>query len=100
MELPQVPAFADHNAHIFYMICSSTEQRDGLTKNLKKAGIQAFFHYPPLHLSKFHLQSHRPENLPNASRYSEQLIRLPVYAGLTREDQDFVIAELIKELSR
>ena len=100
VELPQVPAFADHNAHIFYMICSSTEQRDGLTKNLKKAGIQAFFHYPPLHLSKFHLQSHRPENLPNASRYSEQLIRLPVYAGLTREDQDFVIAELIKELSR
>ena len=95
VELPQVPAFADHNAHIFYMICSSTEQRDGLTKNLKKAGIQAFFHYPPLHL-----QSHRPENLPNASRYSEQLIRLPVYAGLTREDQDFVIAELIKELSR
>ena len=99
IELPQVPPFARHNAHIFYMICSSTEQRDGLTRKLKKAGIQAFFHYPPLHLSKFHLQSHRPEDLPNAARYSEQLIRLPVYAGLGREDQNFVIEELAKALS-
>lgn len=99
IELPQVPEFATHNAHIFYLICKSTEQRDGLTRNLKKEGIQAFFHYPPLHLSKFHLQSHRPENLPNAMKYSEQLIRLPLYAALSRQDQDFVIAQLLRLLS-
>mgnify|MGYP000141385609 CR=1 FL=1 len=96
--LPNVPDFARHNAHIFYLICNSTGQRDGLAKTLKAAGIQAFFHYPPLHLSKFHLQAHRPQNLPNAARYAEQLIRLPLYPGLVRKDQDFVINELRKAL--
>ena len=97
--LPVVPDFSRHNAHIFYLVCNSTEQRDGLTRTLKAAGIQAFFHYPPLHLSKYYLQTHRPQNLPNAARYAEQLIRLPLYAGLTREDQDYVIGQLRSALA-
>lgn len=100
VSLPEIPPFATHNAHIFYLVCNSTEQRDGLTRTLKASGIQAFFHYPPLHLSKFYLQTHRPLNLPHAARYAEQLIRLPLYAGLTREDQDLVIDELKKALSK
>lgn len=98
VSMPEIPAFATHNAHIFYLICESSEQRDALTKSLKQSGIQAYFHYPPLHLSKFYLQSHRPVSLPNAAKFSEQLVRLPVYAGLTTTDQDFVIAELKKAL--
>jgi dTDP-4-amino-4,6-dideoxygalactose transaminase len=100
IELPNIPGFAVHNAHIFYLVCTSVEQRDGLTRILKKAGIQAFFHYPPLHLSEFHLKSHRPENLPNAARYSELLIRLPVYAGLAAKDQDFIIDQLQSALAQ
>lgn len=97
--IPEIPTFASHNAHIFYLICNSVEQRDGLTKALKRSGIQAFFHYPPLHLSRFHLQTHRPESRPNATRFSEQLIRLPVYAGITVAEQDYVVSELRKALS-
>lgn len=94
--LPAIPPFAVHNSHIFYLVCASTEQRDMLAKSMKGAGVQAYFHYPPLHLSKFYLQSHRPASLPNATKFAEQLIRLPIYAGLSPEDQDFVIAELKK----
>lgn len=99
VDLPVVPEFSTHNAHIFSLVCNSTDQRDFLTKALKKSGIQAFFHYPPLHLSKYHLQTHKPEKLPNAVRFSEQLIRLPLYAELSKEDQGFVIAEAGSALS-
>lgn len=97
--LPAVPEYATHNAHIFYLICNSPEQREYLTRTLKKAGIQAFFHYPPLHFSKFHLQTHKPEVLPHAVKYSEQLIRLPLYVGLERDEQNFVISEVASALS-
>jgi dTDP-4-amino-4,6-dideoxygalactose transaminase len=92
--LPEVPPFAQHNAHIFYLICDSAEQREFLTASLKKAGIQAFFHYPPLHFSKYHLQTHKPVALPNALKFSEQLIRLPLYVGLKRDEQDYIIAQV------
>lgn len=96
--LPSVPGFAAHNAHIFYLICISVEQRDTLISCLKANGIQAFFHYPPLHLSRYYLQSHRPQSLPNATRYFEQLIRLPLYVDLTHEEQNYVIEQIIKIL--
>lgn len=98
--LPGVPAFAAaHNAHIFYLICTAAEQRNMLSSSLKKIGVQAFFHYPPLHLSHYYLQSHQPQSLPNAARYFEQLIRLPLYVDLTREEQDYVIGQIMKILA-
>jgi dTDP-4-amino-4,6-dideoxygalactose transaminase len=94
VSLPELPKFAIHNAHIFYLVCDSPEQRQHLTASLKKAGIQAFFHYPPLHFSKYHLQTHKPITLPNATRFSEQLIRLPLYVELTRDQQDYIISQV------
>jgi dTDP-4-amino-4,6-dideoxygalactose transaminase len=98
--LPVIPDFASHNAHIFYLVCESVLQRDYLIKEMKTAGIQAFFHYPPLHLSKYHLQQHRPYPLPHALKFSEQLIRLPLYVGLSKDDQDYVVEQLGSALSR
>jgi dTDP-4-amino-4,6-dideoxygalactose transaminase len=93
-ELPIIPESCKHNAHIFYLVCASSDQRNYLSAEMKAAGVQAYFHYPPLHLSKFHLQSHRPEVLPNALRFSEQLVRLPIYPDLSPEDQAYVIDQI------
>ena len=90
--LPFVPSFAEHNGHIFYLLCADLEQRIHLIAALKKAGVQAFFHYPPLHLSRYHLQTHKPKPLPNAIKFFEQVTRLPLYVDLSRVDQDHVIA--------
>lgn len=97
--LPVVYENVIHNAHIFYLICNSPEQREYLTWSLKENGIQAFFHYPPLHFSKYHLQTHKPKVLPHALKFSEQLIRLPLYVGLERDQQDFVISKVASVLS-
>ena len=98
VRLPQIPVFANHNAHIFYLECVSLEQRNHLIQALRKAGIQAFFHYLPLHHSKFYLQSNRPRLLPNAIKFSEQILRLPLYVDLSRQDQDYIISQVKSEL--
>jgi dTDP-4-amino-4,6-dideoxygalactose transaminase len=98
--LPELPIFSRHNAHIFYLLCRSASQRDYLSDTLKKAGIQAFFHYPALHLSKFHLKSNKQIALLNAMRFSEQLIRIPLYVELTKNDQDYVIQQIKSTLTK
>jgi dTDP-4-amino-4,6-dideoxygalactose transaminase len=100
VSVPQIPDYARHNAHIFYLTCNSALQRNHLTQSLKAAGIQAFFHYPPLHLSRFYLQSHKPQSIPNASKFFEQLIRIPLYSGIERSQQDFIIGEIASALSQ
>ena len=92
--IPQVPNHARHNAHIYYLRCSDLEQRNFLLQVLKKNGIQAYFHYPPLHLSHYYLQSHKPQKLPNAAKYFEQIVRLPLFTDISSSDQDQVINEV------
>jgi dTDP-4-amino-4,6-dideoxygalactose transaminase len=91
LTLPPVPGFSLHNAHIFYLLCFNLEQRNHLISILKKQDIQAFFHYPPLHLSRFFLQTNKPKPLPNAIKFFEQVIRLPLYVGLSENEQDYII---------
>ena len=54
--LPQIPSFATNNAHMFYLICNTEEDRTSLIKHLRKAGVHAVFHYLSLHkLSLIHI---------------------------------------------
>lgn len=92
--LPYIPGHCNHNGHIFYLLCSDLEQRNYLIAELKKLRIPAHFHYPPLHLSRYYLQSHKPKELPNAIRFFEQIVRLPLYTEISRVDQDYVIASV------
>ena len=89
--LPPIPDFAAHNGHIFYLLCFNLEQRNQLISILKKKGVQAFFHYPPLHLSRYFLQTNKPKPLDNAIKFFEQVIRLPLYVQITTSEQDHVI---------
>lgn len=49
IELAKIPAYACHNAHLFFIKCRSHGERNELTKFLKDRKIEAFFHYIPLH---------------------------------------------------
>lgn len=93
--LPTVPAYATNNAHMYYLVCQSLEQRTELIRFLKSRGIQAVFHYVPLHRSPF-ATSHFPTNnvLPQADRYSDCLVRLPFYFELTDDQVDTVVDEV------
>ncbi len=89
--LPQRPEWTTNNAHMFYLVLSSLEQRSDLIAFLKTKNIQAVFHYQSLHASPFHLQREEPVSLPNCERYSDCLVRLPFFYTM---DQGRVIEAL------
>jgi len=83
LQLPFVPDYATNNGHMFYVLCNGLADRLGLIEELKKNGIMAVFHYQSLHKSPFYKERHGGRPLPNADRYSETLLRLPLYYELT-----------------
>jgi dTDP-4-amino-4,6-dideoxygalactose transaminase len=87
IELPRVPPGADNNAHIFYLVCRSAAERDDLLAHLKGQAVQAVIHYQALHRSPFYLEENPETTLPQAERYSDCLLRLPLYCDITSEEQ-------------
>lgn len=97
LKLPYIPEYSNHNAHMFYMILPTNEERDEMILNLREKGIQTVFHYIPLHTSPMGKQLGSDEAyLPVTEEYSKRLIRLPMYADLTESETDYII-ESIRE---
>jgi len=51
--LPKIPDFATNNAHMFYMVCNTPDQRKEVIRSLKEKNIHAVFHYLSLYKSPF-----------------------------------------------
>lgn len=82
INLPFIPDFATNNAHMFYLVCKDLQQRTELIDKLKSKGIMAVFHYLSLHKSPFYCSKHDGRELPNSDRYSDCLVRLPMFYEL------------------
>jgi dTDP-4-amino-4,6-dideoxygalactose transaminase len=80
--LPVVPKYATNNAHMFYLVCPSLEFRDKLISKLKEQNIHAVFHYQSLHKSPFYQDKHDGRELMESDRYTECLVRLPMWVGI------------------
>lgn len=89
---PVIPEYATNNAHMYYIVCHSLDERSRLIAYLKEKGIMAVFHYLSLHKSDFYTShfSDRPQ-LPNCDRFADCLLRLPLYYELSDGEQDRVI---------
>lgn len=98
IRLPTVPPECRHNAHLFYVLIStSTKDRDRLLIHLRGNDIHAVFHYVPLHTSPMgRKMGYKMEDLPVTEDVSERLIRLPCYFELARDDQDRVINSIYR----
>jgi dTDP-4-amino-4,6-dideoxygalactose transaminase len=91
ISLAALPPYATNNAHMFYLVCRSGPERDALMKSMKDQGIQAIFHYIPLHSSPYFLGRYHGRPLTEADRFSECILRLPFYTDLSDPDIDRVI---------
>lgn len=100
IELPFIPEYCVHNAHMFYIKAKDLDERTKLIQFLKDHGIQAVFHYVPLHSApagrKFGRFSGEDEY---TTKESERLVRLPMYYGLKPEDVE-EICDCVKEFYR
>ena len=98
--LPDIPDYATNNAHMFYLVCRNLEERTALIKYMKEHDIQAVFHYLSLHSSEFYKNRHDGRPLPNCDRYTDTLVRLPLFYDLELEEVEkicHIIAEFANE---
>lgn len=91
IRLPQISDYATNNAHMFYIVCRSLEERTGLIAYLKEHDILSVFHYLSLHKSDFYVKNNEdiPE-LPICDRFADCLLRLPMFYELTLEQVDMI----------
>ncbi len=99
VKLPYLPAYATNNAHMFYLVCASLDERSKLISFLQENGVHAVFHYLSLHSSEFYLEKHDGRTLKMTDRYSNQLVRLPFFAELTFDEVKY-ISSLIQDFYR
>lgn len=89
---PHIPGHATCNGHLFHVSCNSLEERTALIAHLALAGVNAVFHYQPLHTSPFYADKHDGRPLPMSDRYGDCLVRLPMFVDLTEQQVQQVLA--------
>lgn len=92
VDLPVVPDECVQNAHMYYLLLPTLEERTRFISHLKENGVQACFHYVPLHsapagevFGRFHGEDVHTTDVSN------RLVRLPMYYGLAEDDRAKVI---------
>jgi len=90
--LPEIPDYATNNAHMFYLVCNSLEDRTKLIAHLKANGVLAVFHYLSLHSSDFYKYKHDGRVLKNCDNFADCLVRLPLFYELEKE----MMVEIVK----
>ncbi|WP_202355275.1 dTDP-4-amino-4,6-dideoxygalactose transaminase [Mesorhizobium sp. 113-3-3] len=92
---PIVPAECEHNAHLYYVLLPEGVDRRGVLARLRENGIDAIFHYVPLHdapAGRRYCRTHG--DLRVTTEAAARLIRLPLWYGLSLAAQEGVAAVL------
>ena len=94
--LPYIPPDAEHPAHMFYLLMPTLAQRQAFIAHMWEAGIMTPFHYVPLHSSPMGRKLGYAEgDCPVTESVSDRLVRLPLYASISEDDQAKVIARAL-----
>ncbi len=92
---PIVPEHCEHNAHMYYVLLASGMDRQRVLSNLKQSGVNAVFHYVPLHTSPYGQQIGRLHgDLRVTDDISSRLVRLPLWFELDDAMQEYVVDRL------
>jgi len=96
---PAVPEGSTHNAHIYYILMHDQNERDRVIDVMKQQGVSCSFHYVPLHSSLAGLRYGRTfGSMEITDNKTGNLLRLPLWPGLTGEEQNVVIDSLYNAL--
>lgn len=93
---PFIPEHATVNGNMFYITLPDKSTRDALLDHLRRNGIQAVFHYLPLHSSPYFRDKHDGRDLPSTDRFSDTILRLPFFYSLNRVKRQYVV-KMIEE---
>jgi dTDP-4-amino-4,6-dideoxygalactose transaminase len=103
-DLPDVvrPRVVDGNEHVWHLYVIRVPERDRVLAELNGAAIGAGIHYPaPVHvLPAFGSLPYQAGDFPRAETFAAQILSLPIFPGITVDQQERVVAALRTSLQR
>ncbi|WP_433240083.1 dTDP-4-amino-4,6-dideoxygalactose transaminase [Streptosporangium sp. CA-135522] len=90
---PMVPDGCAHPAHLYYLLLPDLGNRQAFIGHLSERGVQAAFHYQPLHSAPAGVRYGRvaPGGCPVTEEIADRLVRIPLYPDLNETDMARVI---------
>lgn len=99
-EQVRLPATLTANEHVWHLYVVRVPRRDEVLARLQEAGVGAAVHYPvPIHLhGAMRPLGHRPGDFPVAEAAAQEILSLPLYPGITEQQQQHVVEVLLEAL--
>lgn len=95
-EVMRVPEDRRPAHHMYYVLLSHRDRRNDVLELMRKAGVQATFHYQPLHTSEAGRSfAARTTECPVSQDVSDRLLRMPFYNNVSDPDADRVVAAFL-----
>jgi dTDP-4-amino-4,6-dideoxygalactose transaminase len=91
-----LPQNADNCTSVYHIYQIRTEKRDDLQKYLTEQGIGTVIHYPvPPHLQKAYKElNYQKGDFPIAEKIANETLSIPLYPGMTEEQQTFIVEKI------
>lgn len=88
-----LPKIREGATSVWHLFVIKSDERDRIQKYLEENGVGTVIHYPiPPHLSKaYEYLGYKKGDFPITERYAETVLSLPLYNGMTEEEQSYVI---------
>ena len=96
ISLCKIPEYAQTNAHIFFIYLETPNLASDLASFLKERSIAAMSHYTPLHCSEMGKKLSGHISLPVAEKMAQTMLRLPMYASISQDEQNYVCENIAK----
>jgi len=93
IEVPHPPVNSTHVYQMYTIkVKAGKGQRDNLMKHLNQNGVMAKVYFHPVHLSQFYRDKfgYKGGELPVTEKISEQVLTLPMYPSLTKEEINYI----------
>jgi dTDP-4-amino-4,6-dideoxygalactose transaminase len=94
LRVPALPCSVPGTEHAYHLFVVRHPDRDWFREGLRRRGVETLVHYPvPVHLQPaYALLGGRPGDLPVTEKAAREVVSLPLYPGMTADQQDAVIA--------
>lgn len=101
IEEVQPPVVAEGNEAVWHMYVVRVRERDRVLAQLHENGVGAGIHYPiPVHLQPaMAMLGYRKGEFPVAEEAAASILSLPLFPGITEEQQRYVVNQLQKALA-
>ncbi|MGE3624345.1 MAG: dTDP-4-amino-4,6-dideoxygalactose transaminase [Bdellovibrionales bacterium] len=98
---PIIPNHCHHNGHIYYILLPNAKIRDRLRRHLAAKGIEACFHYVPLHSSPAGKRFARSASTMSVTNQAAStLLRLPLFPDMNYSDVSKILKHIFTFFGR